>query len=150
MTGVEFTVRGIPVPQGTARAFVAGGRAHIATEANKPGSSLGAWRVAIATEAAAAMGRDALLEGAVGVTVDFVMPRPLAHYGKSGIRLTSPKWHRSRPDADKLLRSLLDAITGVVIRDDSQVALVVARKPYEDEALRPGCVVRVVQLESTR
>jgi len=44
----------------------------------------------------------------------------------------------------------LDAITGVVIHDDGQVASVMARKPYEDDALRPGCDVRISLLEVTR
>lgn len=150
MTAVAFTVRGIPVPQGTARAFVAGGRARLATDANRPNSPIGAWRVAIATAARAAMGSGPLLEGPVSVSVDFVMPRPKGHYGRSGLKLTAPRWHAGRPDADKLLRAFLDAITGVVIRDDSQVASVIARKPYEDDALRPGCVVRISPLEVTR
>jgi len=147
---VTFTVRGIPVPQGTARAFVAGGRARLATDANRPNSAIGAWRVAIAAEARAAIGDRPCLEGPVSVSVDFVMPRPKGHYGRSGIKLTAPRWHAGRPDADKLLRAFLDAITGVVIRDDSQVASVIARKPYEDAALRPGCVVRISPLEVTR
>lgn len=44
----------------------------------------------------------------------------------------------------------LDAITGVVIRDDGQVASAITRKPYEDAALRPGAVVRIAPLEVTR
>jgi crossover junction endodeoxyribonuclease RusA len=148
---IAFVVRGIPVPQGTARAFVAGGRAVIATDSNRANSPIGAWRTAIATEARQAIGEAELLDGPVAIHVEFVFPRPKAHYRAGGeIRLDAPRYHRSRPDADKLLRALLDAVTGVLIRDDSQVADAWAQKLYEDERIRPGARVVVRSLELTR
>lgn len=36
----------------------------------------------------------------------------------------------TKPDLDKLLRSLFDALTGIAYRDDSQVTRVVAEKVY--------------------
>lgn len=150
MSRVEFAVRGLPQAQGSSRAFIAGGRAHIATEGNRQGSPLGAWRTAIATEARAAMGDAPILAGPVSVTVDFVMRRPKGHYRANGeLRASAPVWCSGKPDADKLLRSLLDAITGVVIRDDSQVASVHARKPYETPTRQIGCQVVIRALEET-
>lgn len=150
MTAVTFAVRGLPQAQGSSRAFIAGGRAHIATEGNRPGSPLGAWRTAIATEARAAIGSQPALEGPVSVSCDFVMRRPRSHYRANGeLKASAPPWCASKPDADKLLRALLDAITGVVIRDDAQVASVHARKPYETPARPTGCTVTVRTLEET-
>lgn len=36
----------------------------------------------------------------------------------------------TRPDADKLLRAVGDALTGVVYRDDAQLTTVVVRKRW--------------------
>lgn len=148
---VSFTVRGTPRAQGVARAFVAGGKARIATDSNRPSSPIGAWRTAIANEARDAMLDRELMDGPVSVIVDFVMDRPKSHYRAGGaLRLDAPRYHRSKPDADKLTRALLDAITGVVVHDDSQVAVLHVRKLYSGDGLNPGAVVTVAGLEVTR
>jgi Holliday junction resolvase RusA-like endonuclease len=150
---VTFTVRGIPVPQGSARAFIAGGRAIVATEAHR--GSLGAWRTAIAQEARAAIGDAALLAGPVAVRVDFVMARPRSHYlpangrrSEPVLRLDAPMWHTGKPDVNKLERALFDALKAVVWHDDEQVVDARARKPYTLEAgpsryMNPGAVVSI-------
>ena len=126
---VAFDVRGLPVPQGSARAFVAGGRAIVATDANRTSSPLGAWRSAIATEARAAIGSAPPLSGPVRVGLAFRFPRPKAHYLPANgrrpapvLRLDAPTWHACKPDADKLARAALDALTAVVLADDCQVS----------------------------
>lgn len=158
MTAVLLVVRGLPIPQGSARAFIAGGKAIITSEANRTSSPLGAWRAAIATEAREAMGSAALLEGPVRVSIVFVMPRPAAHYHTplhgAGLRQTAPVWHSKKPDVDKLVRAVLDALSSVVIRDDSQVASLRTDKRYEgpDAATglsSPGVVVQIRQLAET-
>lgn len=152
MTRLEFAVRGLPVAQGSARAFVAGKRAIIATEANNARSPLGAWRTAIATEARDAMGSAALLEGPIRVAVTFASPRPRNHYLPANsrrpapvLRLDAPLWDIRKPDVDKLTRALFDALTNVVWRDDAQVVTVRARKVFADP-LPPGATVEVETL----
>lgn len=154
---IAFTVRGLPVAQGTARAFVAGGSARIATDSNRLNSPIGAWRAAIASACAEAMGSAPALEGPVRVRVSFVFPRPGSHYlpvngsrSTPELKLTAPRWVSRKPDVDKLTRALLDGITNIAIRDDGQVARLVAQKFYEDGDLRPGCEVTVERLEETR
>jgi crossover junction endodeoxyribonuclease RusA len=138
---VHFAVRGIPRPQGTARAFVAGGRAYLATDTNRPNSPIGAWRSAIRNLAQTAMGDQDLLAGPVDVTATFSMPRP-ASLPK---RVTQPD---ARPDLDKLARALLDAMTGVVIRDDAQVVGLQLRKRYDSD--QPGVSIHVVEIPGGR
>lgn len=157
MTSLTFRVRGLPIAQGTARAFVAGGKARIATDSNRTSSPVGAWRADLAAGARDAFGQAAALTGPVGVDVTFVFPRPKGHYLPSNrtrpepvVRLDAPRFHTAKPDADKLARTLLDALTHVVIVDDSQVAVLSVRKIYEDEADRPGAEVSVRTLETTR
>jgi Holliday junction resolvase RusA-like endonuclease len=70
------------------------------------------WLASAKVEAYKACGRP-LLEGAVGVNVTFYGARPNA-------------------DIDNLLKSVMDAIQGVIIVDDKQVQVVVARKEPAD------------------
>ena len=119
MTGdVRFTVRGVPVPQGSTRAFVVKGKA-ITT--NKT-PSLVAWRQAIAEEARK-VAPPALLDGALGVSCYFAF-EPVKSRKRQGMT------HYQRPDIDKLLRAVLDACTGVLWRDDSQVSVIRGQKVY--------------------
>lgn len=78
-------------------------------------------------------GREALA-GAIHLDAVFTFPRPKAHYrtGRHAgeLRPSAPLVHSSRPDLDKLLRAVGDALTGIVWRDDSQVASIVASKVY--------------------
>jgi crossover junction endodeoxyribonuclease RusA len=130
MTGVSFTVRGVPAPQGSKRALVhrSTGRAVVMESA---GPALKDWRLDVLTAARGVMagpgvGRDRPpLEGPLLVSVAFTLPRP-----KSAAKSrTHPD---RRPDLDKLLRALLDALTGIVFADDAQVVLVEAGKFYPD------------------
>jgi crossover junction endodeoxyribonuclease RusA len=141
LRGTIFEVRGIPIPQGTARAFVAGGRAYLATDANRTNSPIGSWRSAIRDTAQRVMGEQPLIAGPVEVTATFAMPRP-ASLPK---RVTQPD---AKPDLDKLARALLDAMTGVVIRDDAQVVGLQLRKRYDSD--QPGVSVHVREIPGGR
>ncbi len=154
---VSFDVRGLPVAQGSARAFVAGGRAIVATEGNRPRSPLGAWRSAIASEARSAIGSAPLLSGPVRVGLVFRLPRPRSHYLPANgrrpvpvLRLEAPVYHGGKPDADKLARAALDALSAVVFGDDAQVARLTVTKLYTGPDEGPGVAVSVRCLEATR
>lgn len=78
------------------------------------------WRVDVAWAA-----REAFLtpfDGPVRLELGFVMPRP-----KSAPKRSTPAAVK-RPDLDKLVRAVMDAVTGVVVVDDSQVVHLVATK----------------------
>jgi Holliday junction resolvase RusA-like endonuclease len=53
-----------------------------------------------------------------------------------------PSWHIVRPDADKLIRAVLDALTGKVWRDDCQVAELLIRKRYADDG-KEGVMIKL-------
>jgi Holliday junction resolvase RusA-like endonuclease len=147
---VEFTVRGIPVAQGSARAFIAGkvpkARAIVVTDGSRVNSPIGAWRAAIRTEAQRAMGdRDPFI-GPVYLRLTFTLPRPKAHLRSGGVLVkpTAPTWHSgSRGDLDKFTRAAFDALTGVCFGDDGQVASLEASKIYGS---KPGVTVAVTEL----
>jgi len=157
MNELEFSVRGLPIAQGSARAFVAKGRAIITTDANRTNTPLGAWRTSIAAAASEAMHQAPALTGPVMVIAHFVFPRPKGHYWPISrrrqmpeLRLDAPRFMVGKPDLDKLERALLDGITNVVVRDDSQVAGLQAWKVYEDDKRRPGVQVRITEGKATR
>lgn len=144
---IDFRVRGLPVAQGSARAFVTNGRARVITDGSRPNSPIGAWRGAIATEARSAMGERETIAGPVGVEVAFYWRRPQGHWHTplhgAGIRETAPTWHATKPDIDKLARAVLDAITAVAIRDDSQVVELIVHKRYETATEPIGASIRI-------
>jgi len=129
---VSFTVYGVPRPQGSKKHVGKG----IMVETNK---NLPHWRGAVAQAAAQADG-SYLTVGPVQLTVQFVFPRPKGHYGSgknSGVLKASAPSHptsKQLGDLDKLLRGLCDAITGVLIADDSQVVGILATKEYGEPA----------------
>lgn len=118
---IEFTVHGIPVPQGS--------KTRWGTEDNPHTRG---WRATVA-EAAAKLDAPCL-SGPVSVSVEFVFPRPKAHYrtGKHAdeLRESAPLWKTSAPDLDKLQRAIGDALAGVLIRDDAQIAVWHVSKVY--------------------
>lgn len=154
MTAIAFDVRGLPVAQGTARAFVAGGKARIATDSNRPSSPIGAWRVAIADEARDAITGRPPIAGPVRVELVFRLPRPRSHFLPANgsrpvpvLRIAAPVFVTSKPDADKLARAALDALTGVVFGDDAQVGQLRVTKRYVEAQEGPGVHVAVSPLE---
>ena len=71
----------------------------------------------------------------MAVKVDFHFRRPQSHLtSKGALTKKAPLYPigRNIGDLDKLCRSLLDALTGVVFHDDSQVIDLVSRKRYSD------------------
>jgi len=66
-----------------------------------------------------------LLTGPLCVDVIFYFPRPQSHYrtGKlvGELKDNAPLHHTKRPDRDNLDKLVLDALTGVFWKDDSQI-----------------------------
>lgn len=139
-------VRGIPQAQGSAKAFVRGGRAVIATGVGQ-GKPLGSWREAIATEARREFGDEPASRTGVRITIELAWPRPLAHFrgGKATnqLRADAPTFKTSAPDADKCARAVLDALSGIAYVDDSQVASLMVLKTYGDA---PGAVIVISEM----
>lgn len=141
---LSFTVPGVPQPQGSKRLL---GRRLV--ESND--ATLRPWRTSVTAHALAAP-RDGVLlpfTGAVAVRVTFRFPRPGGHFGsgrnRGRLRGSAPARHRVRPDADKLVRAVCDALTDAgVWRDDAQVAELQAVKVYHDA---PGAVIAVWEVE---
>lgn len=111
-----FFVHGVAVPQGSMQARIINGRP-IVTSANR---NLKGWRDLVALRAQEYAEYN---EGAVHVSLDFYLPRPISLSKKV-------KENIKRPDLDKLVRSCLDSMTGIMFKDDSQVISIHATKQY--------------------
>lgn len=80
-------------------------------------------------------------QGGLHVSVEFCMPRPQRLNWKT--RPMPREAHISTPDLDNLLKSLFDALTGIVWKDDGQIQAVEAVKVIAagDEAAYVRCEV---------
>ena len=140
-----FTVHGVAIPQGSKRVVpTAGGPRAIESNERK----LRPWRAQVAAEAALAMDGNPIETGALQLRVRFVFPRPKSHFGTGSradvLKPTAPEYVSTKPDCDKLLRALFDALTGICFRDDSQIAHVNAWKEY-GQAARMDVEVRELE-----
>ena len=129
---VAFVVDGAPAPQGSKVARTTPGGAGYVHESNR--AKLEPWRAAVAARAREAMGGRPPLTGPLELDVAFLFGRPRAHYrtGRHAgeLKPTAPIYCDKRPDLDKLLRAIGDAITGIVAVDDAAIVELHARKAY--------------------
>lgn len=124
-TSLAFRVIGVPVPQGSKTVF--NGRA---VDSNQ--KALNPWRRNVKAAAEHAHMGAAPLDGDLAVSIEFQFVRP------KSVRRARPS---VKPDLDKLVRAVFDAITesGAWV-DDARVVTVKASKVYASEA---GAVIRV-------
>ena len=129
IVSIEFFVPGKPAPQGSKKHVGRG----ILVESSK---ELGPWRERVALAASnEVFVRDMEViqrPSEVGVMLNFVLPRP-ASAPKTKKALAS-----KRPDVDKLARACLDALTGIIFEDDSQVVSLRAFKCIAAPGEQPG------------
>lgn len=131
---IEFEVHGKPQPQGSAKAFIPKGwNRAVITSDNK---TLKPWRQDVSQVALQAMRGNPPAESPVRVSVIFRFARPKSVKASVAYKTT-------KPDVDKLLRSVLDSMTGIVFRDDSQVVMLVGQKEF---AAAEGASVRVTTI----
>lgn len=138
---IAFTVPGTPQTKGSARAWVnkRTGRAIVTNDNPKTKS----WAGIVSTHAIEAMAGAPPLTGPVAVHLVFGLQRPKAHFTARGLRPDAPSLVSKKPDADKLARACLDALTAVCFVDDAQVASLLVEKRYA----APGVNVTVKPAE---
>lgn len=148
---LRFEVFGKPEPQGSATAFVPlrngypiarGGRlsdgryrnGSVVANVTSANPRLRQWRELVASVARQHWTGGVLEDVALEVESHFFLRRPEGHW-RSGrfahlLRDDAPAVPLTVPDADKLLRAVLDALTGIVYVDDRQVTFPTAEKHY--------------------
>lgn len=136
MKTFTIQVHGIPAPQGSKK-FVGhakNGRGILVESSKK----VKPWREAVAAAIIEANARSPIFfEGAVRLTLDFVMPR-----GVSEKKVT--RQHTRQPDIFKLARSTEDAITTSAIwKDDSIVIDGRCTKRTAELGEPSGCIIKI-------
>lgn len=131
MSEIFFTVPGVAVPKGSRSMFR--GRS---VESSKRWPE---WKERVQGHALEARSKQRTIrrfEDSVTLTVTFLMPRP---------KRVRSEQHITRPDLDKLVRGVCDALTGIVWMDDSQVTVIMAVKRYAHDDETPSVLVRVAE-----
>lgn len=131
-------VPGNPAPQGSksAKGRTKTGRVVLVESSTR----VKPWRETIRLHAIAKHGVHPIDSGPIGARIEFVMPRP-----KATPKSRTPPAVK-RPDVDKLLRAVFDALTGVYWRDDSQVVSCTTSKRIAEPGEKPGVAIQVVEL----
>ena len=89
-----------------------------------------------------------LLTGVIKASFIFTMKRPKNHYRTNGqLKDWAPLYHKSQPDVGKLVRSTEDALSGIIYRDDSQIAVRDEKKIYGEKI---GVDVMIQEIEDGR
>lgn len=139
---LEFFVPGTPVQQGSKR-YIGNGRMIEDAKNLKP------WRTDVREKAEKLVDQsdNPLWDAPLSIRITFGFVRPKSHFGtgKNADRLkpSAPVYMVKKPDVDKLTRAILDALTGVVFKDDQQVVDLLGSKAYWD---RPGVQITVARL----
>lgn len=153
MSYLRFEVPGTPMAQGSKR-HVGNGVLIESSKGLKP------WRAEIIAAAieAASTSEEWYAELSPRPTyaayLTFTFSRPKGHYStgvKGGLKPSAPDYKASRPDLDKLVRAVFDALThSGVIADDSQIVKLIGVKQYgsayEIPNDRPGLGVTLERL----
>ncbi len=123
---IRFFVPGLPRPQGSKRAITVKGKAYSVLIEQVKGVEK--WRRVVGQVAGALWRPRYPVKGKVHVQLEFIMP-----WRKAPEKVYPPE------DLDKLCRAVLDALTGIVYVDDSQVTTIEAskRRALQDE--EGGC-----------
>ena len=151
---LDFFVPGRAAPGGSKRGFYSPKLKRVlmtpASKATKPWMAIVS---AYAMEAMNAAGQAVsnIQTVAMLVWIEFLMERPKKHFrtGKHAgeLRPDAQKWHTVKPDLTKLCRSTEDAMSGIVWRDDSLIAMHNLQKRYANPNETPGAHVKVFLLE---
>ena|ERR1051326_3945821 len=114
---IRFTVAGHPAPQGSKRAFATKAGIRLVESSRR----VTAWRDLIAN-VSQPHAPDQPYTGPIRVHLDFRLPVPNSAPKRRRL------WATKRPDIDKLVRACLDALTGIMWRDDSQIVRLTVTK----------------------
>lgn len=130
---IAFTVIGHAEPQGSTKAFNVPGKRYPVVTSDNP--NLKDWRHLVAYTAQQ-HARGGPMYGGVHVTLAFALRRP-----KSLPKST--RQHLKKPDIDKLARAILDALTGILFHDDSEVVRLEVTKRYAALDAAPGVAITI-------
>ena len=145
-----IVVRGKPAPQGSKVSF----RNGYMKEASQ---FLMPWRNQIVSACIEQkINNGEIIKQPVEIFIDFLFHRPQAHYGtgrnEGNLKPSAPQYPTTRTtgDIDKLCRSTLDGLSvpsgGILLRDDSLVVNLRAKKSFATKGGFQGAFIHIWQL----
>lgn len=149
---LEVWIPGIPRPQGSMKII---NSARTGKAFGRYGDKMVEHRNAAVMHIRGAWGSKPPITGPVSVTGFFYFDRPKHHYGtgrnSETLRQAAPAHTTTSADLDKLARLAMgDALViAGVLKDDSLVTELFARKAYTHEGIRPGTYLQVTELRSS-
>lgn len=152
---IAIEVLGEPAPKGSMRAMLVRGRPMMipgGSAANQ--RALNAWTKAIRDRVGEALGATstpAFVEQPLEVHLLFRLERPTTHHGARGLKPSAPLHPiAQRDDIDKLARSTLDALTGLLFDDDGRIVTLLVSKQYATSSAPQGVVITIDALHTGR
>ena len=141
MPEIEFTMRGVPVPWARARVSHEDGMTQMFTPKGMRG-----YKEAVGWAARTALRERGPFEGPVEMYLVFYLPVPKSWpLRRQDAALDGEERPAVRPDLDNYVKTIADALNGVVYKDDGQIVVLRAEKKYGG----PPCVwVRIVERET--
>lgn len=141
---VGFRVYGIPAPQGSKIPGVSGktGKLFVREQSSQ---TLVPWRKAVKDAALVARGEADTMLGPIVLRIELFMPRP------ASVSVKKRPFPSVRPDLDKMIRSIGDALKeSGIYKDDQQVIQILATKHYATEKLEasPGAWIVVSEIHT--
>jgi len=144
---IHFFVGGEPQPKGSTRAFYVKKLDRVVTTNSNRNTKQ--WQLRIAMEAQRANECRKVSfyspDKCYGYEVEtsFIFQRPKSLPKKVSL-------NTKRPDLDKLIRAVLDALANVIIPDDAQVISISSKKRYADGSEMPGAEILVRRIKSKK
>jgi len=143
---ITFTVPGVPIAQPRPRATMAHGGKHArihevthvkdATTGERRPHPIAAFKATVRL-ACEQVYRDAPLTGPLAAHCVFIFPRSRSLIWRKKPMPRIPR--QGKPDADNLLKSLCDALNGLLWVDDSQIVRVIVEKWIAAGDEQPRC-----------
>jgi Holliday junction resolvase RusA-like endonuclease len=113
---IELRVNGTPTGKGRPRFNTRTGHAHTPAQTRVAEARvIAAWHQA---------GSPRLPEGAAVLTVEMALARPGGHWKVDGTLSAAgqrSQWPTKKPDADNVLKLVMDSLNGAAYRDDAQI-----------------------------
>lgn len=151
---ISFYVLGTPAPKGSSRPMLnrkTGKAFTFKGGSPQNAEKLTTWDSSVRAAAVSAIGSISappFVDVPLRVVMVFRLTRPGGHWGKgrNAGRLSpkAPIHPRGKPDIDKLARSTLDSLTGIVFDDDSRVVSLDLQKLYAEPG-DEGASIQIAQ-----
>lgn len=129
---VTFAVYAVPIAQPRQRSAVVAGQVRTYTPAKHP---VNIFKGQVVLDWRRTVGDMSPIDEPMWLRVLFALPRPKAKCRKKDG--TSRLRHASKPDIDNLVKSLVDALTGLAWTDDRLISEVHATKVYAGVGEQP-------------